>query len=465
MKLDPVTLEILGHKVTALTEEMCLTLQRTGRTLYVKETADFCCAMAGLDGKFFAYPRNMGVSGFVGLDCLATIQAVGPLEPGDVIITNDPYLSKGLATHLTDIQTIAPYFHEGRVVAYGWAFLHASDVGGRVPSSISPTNTEIFQEGLQIPPLKLVRKGVLNEDVVAFLNANSRTPDANLGDIKAMLAALATGSKRIAQIIARHGGPVLLQAQEDLQEYSALRAEHRLAADSGRVAPLRRITWTTRGGQRPAGAHRGLSIERTRGYPAPGFHRHRTRRWRPLTYSAGLQFFAGLTHALGGELKNPQDVDKAFKKLAELKANVAALPNSPGAIQTLLERGEIWVVPFWDGRVFALQKQGLKVDFAYPTDGPVVGAANWVIAKGAPNMVNAYKLLNFLSSAKVQKAFSDRALYGMTNKDVVYSDNLKGKVQVGEEAYKKLIWVDYKTATPNLVEWSDRWSKALGAGQ
>ncbi|CAM5189262.1 Putative spermidine/putrescine transport system substrate-binding protein OS=Castellaniella defragrans OX=75697 GN=HNR28_001239 PE=4 SV=1 [Castellaniella defragrans] len=185
----------------------------------------------------------------------------------------------------------------------------------------------------------------------------------------------------------------------------------------------------------------------------------------PLTYSAGLQFFAGLTHALGGELKNPQDVDKAFKKLAELKANVAALPNSPGAIQTLLERGEIWVVPFWDGRVFALQKQGLKVDFAYPTDGPVVGAANWVIAKGAPNMVNAYKLLNFLSSAKVQKAFSDRALYGMTNKDVVYSDNLKGKVQVGEEAYKKLIWVDYKTATPNLVEWSDRWSKALGAGQ
>ncbi|CAM5200507.1 N-methylhydantoinase B OS=Castellaniella defragrans OX=75697 GN=HNR28_001150 PE=4 SV=1 [Castellaniella defragrans] len=224
MKLDPVTLEILGHKVTALTEEMCLTLQRTGRTLYVKETADFCCAMAGLDGKFFAYPRNMGVSGFVGLDCLATIQAVGPLEPGDVIITNDPYLSKGLATHLTDIQTIAPYFHEGRVVAYGWAFLHASDVGGRVPSSISPTNTEIFQEGLQIPPLKLVRKGVLNEDVVAFLNANSRTPDANLGDIKAMLAALATGSKRIAQIIARHGGPVLLQAQEDLQEYSALRA-------------------------------------------------------------------------------------------------------------------------------------------------------------------------------------------------------------------------------------------------
>lgn len=185
----------------------------------------------------------------------------------------------------------------------------------------------------------------------------------------------------------------------------------------------------------------------------------------PLTYAAGLQFFAGLTHALGGELKNPADVDRAFAKLAEMKSNVAALPNSPGAIQTLLERGEVWVVPFWDGRVFALQKEGLKVGFSYPTDGPVVGAANWVIAKGAPNMVNAYKLLNFLSSAHVQKAFSDMSLYGMTNKDIVYSDALKDKVQVGEEAYKKLIWIDYQTATPKLVEWSDRWSKALGSGQ
>ena len=87
MKLDPVTLEILGNKVTALTEEMCLTLQRTGRTLYVKETADFACALAGLDGRFFAYPRGIGVSGFVGLDCRTTIDAVGPLEPGDVILT------------------------------------------------------------------------------------------------------------------------------------------------------------------------------------------------------------------------------------------------------------------------------------------------------------------------------------------------------------------------------------------
>ncbi len=225
MKLDPVTLAILGNKVSALTEEMCLTLQRTGRTLYVKETADFACALAGLDGRFFAYPKAIGVSGFVGLDCAATIEAVGELSPGDVILTNDPYRSRGLATHLPDLQVIEPYFHEGRVVAYGWSFLHASDVGGKVPSSISPTNSDIFQEGLQIPPVKLVRAGKLNEDVLLFLRANSRTPDANLGDIQAMLAALATGRERLARIIAQHGAQTVLDAQHDLIAYANARAE------------------------------------------------------------------------------------------------------------------------------------------------------------------------------------------------------------------------------------------------
>jgi N-methylhydantoinase B len=224
MTLDPITLEILGNKLAAATEEMCVTLQRIGRTLYVKETADFCCALAGLDGRFFAYPRSIGVSGFVGLDCRPAIEAVGDLQPGDVILTNDPYRSLGLATHLPDLHVIAPYFHDGRVVAYGWAFLHCSDVGGRVPSSISPTNNEIFQEGLQIPPLKLVRGGVMNADVELLFRANARTPDANMGDIRAMLAALRMGGQRVERIIAQHGVDAFLTAQQALVDYAAQRA-------------------------------------------------------------------------------------------------------------------------------------------------------------------------------------------------------------------------------------------------
>lgn len=224
MRTDPVLLEILGNKVTACAEEMSYTLQRTGRTLYVKETADFGTALAHLGGKFFAYPRAIGVSGFIDLDCGPAIRKAGALEPGDVIITNHPYESEGLATHLPDVHVIQPYFHDGRIVCYGWAFIHASDVGGRVPSSISPTNDELFQEGLLIPPLKLVRRGQLNPDVVAMIRANCRTPDANIGDIKAMLAALTVGERRVADMIAQHGLDTFMAAQEDIIAYTAMRA-------------------------------------------------------------------------------------------------------------------------------------------------------------------------------------------------------------------------------------------------
>ncbi|MEW1724194.1 hydantoinase B/oxoprolinase family protein [Streptomyces sp. NPDC093109] len=229
MKLDPVTLEIIGNKLGALTEEMCLTLQRTSRSLYVKETADFCCALAGPDGRFTAYPRGIGVSGFVGLDVRTAVEQAGPLEPGDVIITNDPYTSGGLATHLPDIQLIEPYFHEGEIAGYGWAFIHCSDIGGRVPSSLAPTNHEIYQEGLRIPPVKLVRAGEPSRDIAALLAANSRTPEANDGDLRAMLAALRTGRERLARVIAQHGAADVAAAHTDLVDYTADKARAALA--------------------------------------------------------------------------------------------------------------------------------------------------------------------------------------------------------------------------------------------
>lgn len=224
MKLDPVTLEILGTKLAAATEEMGYALQRSGRTLYVKETADFGTALAGLDGKFFAYPRQIGVSAFIDLDCLPAVRAVGAIEPGDVIITNHPYESEGLSTHPPDVHLVKPYFDEGELVGYGWTFVHCSDIGGRVPSSISPSSSELYQEGFLMPPIKLMKAGVMNEDVVRLLRANCRTPDENMGDIKAMLAALAVGERRTREIIAQHGRSAFLAAQSDLRAYSAAKA-------------------------------------------------------------------------------------------------------------------------------------------------------------------------------------------------------------------------------------------------
>lgn len=224
MKLDPVTIEIFFHKFTAITEEMAITLQRSARTTYVKEAGDFGTALATPEGRFFAYPNFLGVSGFLDSNVGPMISRIERLEPGDVIITNHPYESEGLATHMPDLHLVRPIFHNERIVAYAWDFIHSADIGGGVPSSISPKFTDLFQEGLQIVPMKIVKAGVLNEDFLNFYRANCRTPDVNLGDINAMLAALRVAEKRVLGLIEQHGVSTLLQAQKDLVKYAGLKA-------------------------------------------------------------------------------------------------------------------------------------------------------------------------------------------------------------------------------------------------
>ena len=224
LSLDPVLLEVLYHQLKATTEEMGIALGRTARSTYVKEAADFGTALCGLDGKFFAYPATTGVSGSVDMDCREFIASYDTIEVGDILATNHPYLAGGLGSHLPDLNLLKPYFHEGRLVCFGWTFVHSADVGGSVPSSIAPSLESLFQEGLQVPPVKLARRGVLNEDVIRIFTGNSRVPDINGGDLKAQLAALTVGERGIAEIIARHGVDTLMAAQHDLPEYARQRA-------------------------------------------------------------------------------------------------------------------------------------------------------------------------------------------------------------------------------------------------
>ena len=144
MKLDPVLVEILLHKLTAITEEMAITLRRSARTTYVKEAGDFGCALANPDGRFFAYPAVMGVSGFLDSNVGPTMACIKDPEPGDVVITNHAYLSEGLATHMPDLHLIRPIFQDGRIVAQAWDFIHSADIGGGVPSSISPRFSNVL---------------------------------------------------------------------------------------------------------------------------------------------------------------------------------------------------------------------------------------------------------------------------------------------------------------------------------
>ncbi|MDP6787244.1 MAG: hydantoinase B/oxoprolinase family protein [Rhodospirillales bacterium] len=224
MKLDPILLEILNTKVSAAADEMYYTLKRASRSIYVKEAADFATAILDVDGQLFAHPPSATFNFLIDTNYADTIRAVPDVAPGDVIFTNDPYFSNGLSTHLPDLHMIRPYFHRGRVVAYGWCFVHCTDIGGAVPSSIAPSLHEIFQEGLRVPPMKLIKKGVPNEDLFNLVMANNRTPDVNMGDIKAMLGSLETGAQRVADIIERHGVDDFLTGQKDLQDYSADKA-------------------------------------------------------------------------------------------------------------------------------------------------------------------------------------------------------------------------------------------------
>ena len=220
MSMDVVTLEILGRKFSAITEQMAFNLKRASRSVYVKEASDFGTALVDREGHVFAFPESTSVSE-IDHDCGPAVRAVGKLEPGDVIITNDPYRSKGLATHIPDFHLVRPYFHNGEVVAYGWTFCHFMDTGGAVPSSIRPSFHELFQEGLILPPLKLVRRGEMNEDLVKIIRANCRTPDQNIADIKAMLGALETARRQLDDLIEQHGIETFLDAQTAVQDYAA----------------------------------------------------------------------------------------------------------------------------------------------------------------------------------------------------------------------------------------------------
>jgi N-methylhydantoinase B len=224
MAIDPLLLGVFSHYFRAAAEAMGYVLQRTAYTTYVKESNDFATGLLTPSGEHFAYSLACGTTSFVGLSFGAMIEELGPWNEGDVAVTNCPYLSHGVASHLPDYNMIRPIFVEGRLVAFSWGFIHASDMGGIVPSSILPSAHEIYQEGIRIPPVKLYRGGVLQPEVKAFLLANVRIPEKNWGDLNALVAALGTGEQRVRQAAAKWGLDVVVEGTQALLDYAERRA-------------------------------------------------------------------------------------------------------------------------------------------------------------------------------------------------------------------------------------------------
>ncbi len=229
--MDPVRTEVMRNRFAAIAEEASNVAYRTAYTTFVKQTQDYQVALASADGEFFAYPMTAGVASSVCQNVRGLADEIGveTLRPGDIIITNDPFSGDALCTHTMDIHLLRPVFRDGRVIAFGWAFIHASDIGGSVPGSISPTNYEVFQEGVRIRPALLYRQGVLNEQLWHFFADNSRIPDLIWGDLCAMMAGLALLDTRTQELCDRAGTAVLLDSIEDVLALGELKTREAIA--------------------------------------------------------------------------------------------------------------------------------------------------------------------------------------------------------------------------------------------
>lgn len=219
--ITPVRVEIIRNALLAAAEEMSITIWRTSRSTVVRELLDFSTAVFDADGNQIAQSARIPVHLNSMSACLERL--IGefiPLEDwddGDIIVTNDPYSG---GQHLPDIQTFRPVFHEGRRIAIVGTLCHHVDVGGGAPGSYYAGATEIFQEGVRIPPLKLAERGALNQAVLRLVLANVRQPDETGGDLQAQIAALGVGVRALGRIAAKYGTADLTAAATTLLDGS-----------------------------------------------------------------------------------------------------------------------------------------------------------------------------------------------------------------------------------------------------
>ena len=191
--LDTLRLDILSSALTALTEEIEITLLRSAYSLVVKEAQDASCAIFTAEGRIVAQPvvipGHLGSMKYMLAACLEAYP-VATLAPGDVLITNDPYQG---GSHLPDIALYRPIFLDGTLIAFTGCIIHYTDVGGMVPGSNPQRATELYQEGIVLPPMKLAEGGRPNDTLRKLIAANVRNPEIFFGDLHAQEAALATG--------------------------------------------------------------------------------------------------------------------------------------------------------------------------------------------------------------------------------------------------------------------------------
>ncbi len=219
MTIDKVTLEILKNHTRAAAESMAYTLYRTAHSTFVKETEDFTTGLTTADGETFATPTELGATWFVGLNYGRAIKMIDDYRPGDICITNDPY-SGFVCTHPPDMHIWKPIFYQSEVVAFSVGHIHNTDVGGAIPASLSRSLSEVHQEGIRIPPTKILTKEGINQEILDIFFKNVRAPEQNWGDLKAQIAACNTGERKVQEMIKRFGIETFREGIPELLNYA-----------------------------------------------------------------------------------------------------------------------------------------------------------------------------------------------------------------------------------------------------
>lgn len=222
---DVFTLEIVKDSLLAIGDEMFETLARTSMSPIIYEVLDYASGITDRHGNLLT--QGNGVAGFIGMLSHMVEYTLEKfpredLHPGDVIIINDPYVGGG--SHLSDVGLIMPVFVDGDIVAFVANKAHWTEVGGKDPGSFSNDATEVFQEGLQFPCIKLINKGVVNDALIEMIKANVRMPDLSIGDLWAQVATLKTGHKRITELCERYDTEVVLQSIDRLLDQGEILA-------------------------------------------------------------------------------------------------------------------------------------------------------------------------------------------------------------------------------------------------
>lgn len=232
MTVDATTVEVIKGALIYSAEEMGIALKKSAYSPNIKERMDHSCALFDHELRLVAQAEHIPVH--LGSMALAVREGLryyaGDLAAGDMILLNDPYIS---GTHLPDLTLIAPICHEGELIGYAANKAHHTDVGGRAPGSIAGDSTELYQEGLIIPPVKFVHDGVVDRDLAYLIRSNVRTPETQMGDLRAQIAANNTGIKRLLELVEEYGVETIHASMEAIMDYSErrMRAEIRAMPD------------------------------------------------------------------------------------------------------------------------------------------------------------------------------------------------------------------------------------------